>query len=141
MPSYAVDSIRQPMTATGIVDPVTEWDELPDGRRRPSERQARNDATGMPLWWVEVLYVQSAFGRASTVTAKVTVEAAEEPKPAPLTPVAFAGLRVETRINKAGGFTEYWSAEGLVEPPKVAAAPNSAPAAAQSARTGGERAA
>lgn len=121
MPSYAVDSVRQPMTATGIVEEVHEWEETPEGRRRPSEKQARNEDTGMPLWAVEVLYIQTSFGRRSTVTAKVTVDAKEEPKPAPLTPVGFAGLRVEARTNKVGGFTEFWVAETLVEAPKTAA--------------------
>ena len=93
MPSYAVDNIRQPMTATGIVEQIMEWEETPDGRRRPSERQARSENTGMPLWAVEVLYIQTTFGRRSTVTAKVTVEAADEPKPSPLTPIGFSGLR------------------------------------------------
>ena len=129
MPSYAVDSIRQPMTATGIVEEVHEWEETPDGRRRPSETQARNEATGMPMWAVEVLYIQSSFGRKSTVTAKVTVHSKDEPKPSPLTPIGFAGLRVETRVNKAGGFIEAWVAENLVEAPKSAARPNSEKAA------------
>lgn len=122
MPSYAVDSIRQPMTATGIVEPVMEWMETPDGRRRPSETQARNEDTGMPLWGVEVLYTQTTFGRKSTVTAKVTVDSKDEPKLAPLSPVGFEGLRAEVRINKAGGFTEAWSAGSLVEPSRSASA-------------------
>jgi len=113
MPSYAIDSSRQRMTATGIVEPVMEWEETPEGRRRPSDRQARNQETGMPLWAVEVLYIQSAFGRQSTVTAKVTVEFQDQPRPAPLTPIEFTGLQVEARTNKAGGFTEFWTAEGL----------------------------
>lgn len=117
MPSYAVDSLRQPMTATGIVDAVTEWEETPDGRRRPSEKQARHEQTGMPLWGVEVLYMQTAFGRHSTSTAKVTVGSMEQPSPSPLTPVAFAGLRVEARSSKSGGFTEYWTAEAMADPP------------------------
>lgn len=120
MPSYAVDSTRQPMTATGIVDPVMEWTETPEGRRRPSDTQARNEDTGMPLWGVEVLYIQTAFGRKSTVTAKVTVDSKDEPRPAPLTPIAFEGLRAEVRVNKAGGFTEIWTAGALIEPPKSA---------------------
>jgi hypothetical protein len=123
MPSYTVDSTRQPMTATGIVEPVFEWVEKPDGGRRPSETQARNEATGMPLWAVEVLYIQTSFGRKSTVTAKVTVDAQEEPKPAPLTPVGFNGLQVEVRVNKAGGLVENWSADTLMEPKSSAAAP------------------
>lgn len=116
MPGYAVDSNRQPMTATGIVEAVMEWDETPEGKRRPSDRQARDENTGMPLWGFEVLYIQTSFGRKSTVTAKVTVGAAEEPKPSPLTPVEFTGLAVEARVNKSGGFSENWHAEALVEP-------------------------
>ena len=119
MGSYAVDSIRQPMTGTGIVEAVMEWEETPDGRRRPSETQARNEATGMPIWAVEVLYIQTTFGRKSTVTAKVTVEAQEEPKVAPLTPIAFNGLSVDVRVNKAGGLVEVWSADSILEPAKA----------------------
>jgi hypothetical protein len=111
------------MTATGIVEAVNEWEETADGRRRPSDRQARNEETGMPLWGVEVIYVQTSFGRKSTVTAKVTVDAVEEPKPAPLTPVAFEGLRVEVRTNKAGALIESWTAERLAEGPRTAPRP------------------
>ncbi len=120
MGSYAVDSMRQPMTATGIVEMVREWEETPEGKRRPSDKQARNENTGMPLWEVEVLYIQTSFGRRSTVTARVTIEAEEEPKPSPMTPIAFTGLRVEVRVNKAGGWVEYWSADSIVEPQKAA---------------------
>lgn len=115
MGSYAVDSMRQPMTATGIVEMVREWEETPEGKRRPSDKQARNENTGMPLWEVEVLYIQTSFGRRATVTARVTIEAENEPKPSPMTPIAFTGLRVEVRVNKAGGWVEYWSADSIVE--------------------------
>lgn len=115
VPNYAVESVRQPMTATGIVDPVMEWEETPDGRRRPSDKQQRNQNTGMPLWTVEVLYVQTSFGRRSTVTARVTVAGLDEPTPAPMAPIGFRGLRAEVRINKAGGFVEIWSAESILE--------------------------
>jgi len=116
MPSYPIDSHRQPTTGTGIVEPVMEWEEGPDGKRKPSKtKQARHEATGMPLWGVEVLYVSSSFGRKSTVAAKVEVGHEEEPKPAPMTPIGFVGLRVEVRPNKSGGFVEYWSAEALME--------------------------
>jgi len=118
MASYAVESTRQPMTATGIVEEVKEWEETPEGKRRPSDKQSRNEATGMPLWGVEVLYIQTSFGRKSTVTAKVTVDAQEEPKPAPLTPIGFNGLRVEVRVNRAGGFVEVWSADSAIEASK-----------------------
>jgi hypothetical protein len=112
MPSYVVDSQKQPMTATGVVEIEREWEEI-DGRRRPSDRQARNENTGMLLWGVEVIYVQTAYGRKSTVTAKVVVDAIDEPKPAPLTPITFAGLIVEVRATKAGGLIESWSAESV----------------------------
>lgn len=135
MAHYAVESSRQPMTVTGIVDKVVEWEETPDGRRRPSERHARNEETGMPLWAVEVIYVQTSFGRKSTVTAKVIVGAAEEPKPAPLTAIEFTGLSVEARVNKAGGFSENWSAEALADA-KPAAKPSGESASASSSSSG-----
>src|SRR3954463_3034637 len=85
------------------------------GRGRPSDRQARSEETGMPLWAVEVLYVQSAFGRSSSVTAKVSVGSVEEPRPVEMAALVFTGLRVEARVNKAGGWVETWSAEGLAD--------------------------
>jgi hypothetical protein len=118
MAVYAVDRMRQPMTATGIVEAVPEWEQTPEGGRRPSDRQARDERTGMPLWAVEVLYVQTSFGRPSTVTAKVSVGAQEEPSPSYLTPIGFGGLRVEARTNKAGGFVESWYADDLAEAPR-----------------------
>jgi hypothetical protein len=132
MATYAVDSIRQPMIATAIVEPVMEWDETPDGRRRPSERQARNEATGMPLWAVEVLYTQTSFGRESTVTAKVTVGAEEQPSPIRLAPIGFVGLRVEIRANKAGGFVEVWAAEALMDAGKPTAKQSGTPTSSTS---------
>lgn len=113
MTTYAIDSERQAMLATGIVEPVMQWEETPDGRRRPSQLQDRDEATGMPLWGFEVSYRTESFGRESTVTAKVTVGAAERPEPATFTPVTFEVLRVEVRTNKANGFSERWSAEAV----------------------------
>lgn len=124
MPSYMVESVRMAFTGTGIVEPVMEWIETEDKKRRPGDTQARDENTGMPLWAVEVLYIQSSFGRRSTVTAKVTVGHEEEPKVAPLAPIGFNGLRVEVRTNKAGGLVEYWSAEGLLETSKTSGRPS-----------------
>ena len=73
MTFYAVDSARQLMRSTGIVNEVKDWVDGPDGRRRPSELQARDENTGMPLWDVEVLYRQVAFGRESNTTGMVRV--------------------------------------------------------------------
>lgn len=112
MPNYAVDSSKQPMIATGLVGIVQEWEDR-DGARRPSDRQARNEDTGMPLWNVEVLYQQSSYGRVSSVTAMVAVGAVDEPAVAPLTMVQFIGLRVEVRVNKAKALVETWAADGL----------------------------
>lgn len=115
MPSYAIDSDRQPMTATGIVAPVQEWVETADGSRRPSDTQARDELTGMPLWAVEVLYVQSSYGRESTCTARVTVGAEHEPKPARMSDITFTGLTAELRVNKAKALVENWSAEAIAQ--------------------------
>ncbi len=71
MTFYAVDSRRQSMRSTGIVNEVREWVDGPDGKRRPAEGQARDEDTGMPLWEVEVLYRQVAFGRESNTTGVV----------------------------------------------------------------------
>jgi hypothetical protein len=128
MASYAIDSKRQPMVATGIVEEVKEWEDKPGGGRRPSERQDRDDQTGMPLWGVEVMYPQTAFGRTTTVTAKVTVGCIEMPKPQLYAPVAFEGLTVEARTNKAGGWSEQWRAESLAD-----AKPGSKPASSSPA--------
>lgn len=113
MSTYAVDSERQEMVVTGIVEPVFEWMETPEGKRRPSEVQARDENTGMPLWLVEVSYRAQSFGREHTVTAMVTVGGQERPRPAAFSQITFDVLRVDVRTNKAGGFTEYWSAESV----------------------------
>lgn len=113
MSTYAIDSSRQAMVATGIVQPVFEWMETPEGKRRPSEIQARDENTGMPLWSVEVSYRSEAFGREHTINATVTVGAQEQPRPAAFSHITFDLLRVDVRLNRAGGFTEYWSAESV----------------------------
>ncbi len=128
MPNYAVESSRQTMIATGVVGIVQEWEER-DGGRRPSDRQARDEATGMPLWNVEVLYQQASYGRVSSVTAMVAVGSVEEPKVSPLAPVGFEGLRVEVRVNKAKALVEAWAADALAP---------SASTATRGARSGGE---
>ncbi|MGL4173816.1 MAG: hypothetical protein ACRCTR_07070 [Actinomycetota bacterium] len=79
MPSYAVESSRQPMIATGVVGIVQEWEDKPGGGRRPLDRQARDEGTGMPLWQVALMYKQVAFGRPHSVTAMVAVGAPEQP--------------------------------------------------------------
>ncbi len=117
MPNYAVDSARMTLMATGVVEEVTDWVEGPDGRRRPSETQSRNRDTGMPLWKVEVAYQQATWGRITTVTTKVTVQAETEPQVSPFMPVAFAGLTVEVRVDRgSNALRETWSAETMTAP-------------------------
>lgn len=130
MPNYAVESSKQPMIATGVVGIVQEWAVLPDGSRRPSDVQAREADTGMPLWNVEVLYQQSSYGRVSSVTAMVAVGAVDEPAVSPLTVVQFTGLRVEVRVNKAKALVEAWAADGLVGAVAAAKGPRSSGEAA-----------
>lgn len=116
MPRYAVDSDKMSLTATGIVEPVAEWEDSPTGGRRPSERQAMDEETRLPLWNVEVMYGQISFGRESTVTAWVKVPAAAMPEVEKFQPVPFEGLIVEVRTNKAGGFRENWEATNVKTP-------------------------
>jgi hypothetical protein len=113
MPVYAVESKRQPMTATGIVQPVTEWEDGPGGKRRPSDRQAKDEQSGLLLWLIEVMYLAVAFGRESTATAMVRVPSSARPTVTPLTGIEFDGLRCDVGPTKAGGFSERWSADGV----------------------------
>lgn len=113
MATYVVDSTKQQMIATGICEQAVEWEDKPGGGRRPSERQARHESTGMPLWGVEVLYSQTSFGRTESVTSKVMVGAAETPTIEALKPIMFVGLEVDVRVNKTGRLVENWRAETL----------------------------
>jgi len=130
MATYAVDSARQPMLATGIIAPVMVWEEK-DGRRMPSKTNQEKDApvaeggTGLPLWTVEVMYTQESFGQKKSVTANVTVPSEVEPSVEPLTPVEFGDLTVFTRVTKAGQMIESWRAGGLATstPSKNSSAP------------------
>ncbi len=88
-----------------------EWEEKPGGGRRPSDRQARDERTGMPLWGVEVMYQQTSYGRVASVVGSVTVGAMDQPQVSALGPIAFEGLTVEVRSLKTGGLVENWAAE------------------------------
>lgn len=115
MPTYATDSKRQPMSATGIVNAVMEWEKNAEGKRVRTDRQERDPDTGMLKWDVEVLYTGSSFGQESTITANVTVGCADKPNPAPLTPIRFEGLSVSVWVNKANGIAERWEAEAITD--------------------------
>ena len=133
MSFYAVDSKRQSMRSTGIVNEVKEWEEK-DGRRRPSEIQARDEDTGMPKWQVEVVYKQTSYGRESMATGVVEVGGVDRPVTGEFAKVEFVGLAVEVRVNKAGGLVEMWHAERLAEADK-------APSSSSSSSSSGSKAA
>ena len=135
MTFYAVDSKRQSMRSTGIVNEVKDWVDGPDGKRRPSEVQARDEETGLPLWEVEVLYKQIAFGRESNTTGIVRVGSPVQPVLGEFVPVAFLGLTVEVRVTKAGGLSESWRAES-VDDKTIGTGAGSSSSAASSGSTG-----
>lgn len=114
MATFAVDSSKQKMMATGVVEPVMEWIETADGKRRPGETQARHAETGAPLWGVEVLYQTEAWGKVSTVTVKVTVPSREMPAPSEFTPIQFADLVASVRVDRRNnGLSTSWEASGI----------------------------
>ncbi|MBO0609352.1 hypothetical protein [Myceligenerans salitolerans] len=114
MATFAVDSSRQQMAATGVVEAVREWVETADGKRRPGENQARHEGTGLPLWGVEVLYQTESWGRVSTETVKVTVPAMTEPAPGMFRPIVFEGLTANARVDRRSqALSVSWEAEGI----------------------------
>ncbi|WP_380169099.1 hypothetical protein [Jannaschia sp. R86511] len=135
MPAYVVDSSKQPMVATGVVDAKFDWVETAGGGRAQSEVQTRDDVTGMPVWGVEVMYQQVQYGRTSSVIASVTLPAYDRPYVTALGPVGFENLRVEVRVNKnTGGLVEYWSADSIAAPvPGSARRPSSSSSSSGSA--------
>ena len=126
MTAYAIDSKRQKMRSTGIVEEVFEWVER-DGKRRPSEVQARDEDSGMPLWSVEVIYQQQTWGRVSSVTNRVSVGMPQRPVLGEFDSVEFVDLRAEVRVNQAGGLVESWTADRIADskPPAQASGQSS----------------
>ncbi len=103
------------MDATGVVNAVMQWGQDAQGKRFKTETQDRDANTGMPKWALEVFHRRVNFGEDCTVTTMVEVGAAEKPDPMPMTPVVFEGLEVSIFPNKAGGFSERWSAEAIAD--------------------------
>ncbi|GMA19888.1 hypothetical protein MM440_12335 [Arsenicicoccus piscis] len=119
MATFFVDSSRQQLRATGVVDQVNVWvDDPATGRRRSSDAQ-EVDEQGRPLWNVEVSYLSESFGRQSTVVARVRVAAATQPTPAAFEVIHFEQLACDVRVNRAGGLVESWRADGLVSAQQV----------------------
>ena len=127
MATFAVDSNRQQMVATGVVEPVMEWVETAEGKRRPGDNQARQDGTGLPLWGVEVVYQSESWGRVSTESVKVTVPALEMPAPSLFTPIQFNDLVASVRVDRRNnGLSTSWEAGSVAEMSGVKAQPKAA---------------
>ncbi|MFI2105472.1 hypothetical protein ACH436_19420 [Isoptericola sp. NPDC019693] len=117
MATYPVDSKRQEMVATGVVEPVMEWVETAEGKRRPGDVQARAEASGLPLWGVEVAYQSEDWGRVSTKTTKVTVPSQTPPAPSTFSPIAFGDLVAHARVDRRNGvLSESWEAGSIDGP-------------------------
>lgn len=114
MSTYFIDTDRQALRTTGIVDPVMQWVEDPTtGKRRQSDAQEA-DEQGRPLWSVEVSYISEAWGKQSTTVARVIVGAPSEPAVAAFETAPFEGLTVTTSVIKnSGQLRESWRAEGI----------------------------
>lgn len=138
MTAYAIDSKRQAMRSTGIVEEVFEWVER-DGKRRPSDVQARDEESGMPLWSVEVIYQQQTWGRISSVTNRVVVGMPHRPVLAEFEPIEFVDLRAEVRVTQAGGLAESWTADRILDG-KPTAQPGSTPSSGTSGPSSGKAA-
>jgi len=139
VPEFPVESRRMRMDATGVVNAVMQWGEK-DGKRYKTETQDRDQNTGMPKWGLEVFHRRVNFGEDTTAVVVVEVGAAEKPDPAPMTPVVFEGLDVSIFPNKAGGFSERWSAEAIADiqqrpGPKTETTSSSAPDSASSSKS------
>lgn len=140
MTAYAIDSKRQKMRSTGIVEEVFEWVER-DGKRRPSEVQARDEDSGMPLWSVEVIYQQQTWGRVSSVTNRVSVGMPQRPVLGEFEPVEFVDLRAEVRVNQAGGLVESWTANRISDGKPATQATSSSSGQSSGASSGSGKAA
>jgi hypothetical protein len=139
MPTYMVDSGKQMMVGTGLVNEAAEMVQSAAGAWS-NAGQARCKGTGFPLWDVEVMYTSESYGKKVSVMANVTVPGVEQPVLVPYAPVQFVGLVVSVSAPKGrpGSLSERWSAESLV--PAGAGSGSSArrAAGAGSGSSGGE---
>jgi hypothetical protein len=90
MRSIPVDLSRCTLIGTGKVSTKAEYVTLSDGSTRASGNQAKDEATGLPLWVIDVLVDDDDARRAEVVG--VTVPAAEEPVTTKWRPVAFRNV-------------------------------------------------
>lgn len=106
-----VDGQRINLISTGKVHAVPVWQ---DGRMVDGQ-QVRDEATGMPLWSVDVV-LDSADPTERSEALGVRIPSLSAPVVTKWQPVIFEGLVVAVRTNKAGGLTAYWNADGVAGP-------------------------
>ena len=82
MTSNTMDGRRQRMRSTGIVDEVKDWLNDPDGRRRTSKVQARDEDPGRPLREVGSSAGKPRSGGSRSGAALPAVAIWCEPRPA-----------------------------------------------------------
>lgn len=103
-----MDGQRINLISTGKVHAVPVWQ---DGRMIDGQ-QVRDEATGMPLWSVDVV-LDSADPTVRSEALGVRIPSLSAPVVTKWQPVIFEGLVVAVRTNKAGGLTAYWNADGV----------------------------
>lgn len=101
MRSIPVDLSRCTLIGTGKVSAKAEYVELSDGQRRASGNQAKDEATGLPLWVVDVLVDDDDARRAEVVG--VTVPFPDEPACPKWRPVAFRNVTATIYVDRASG--------------------------------------
>lgn len=99
------------LMGTGNVNPVLQWIETADGKRRPGDVQEVDDK-GVPMWEVECLRSVDKFGKAVTESVSVRVPHPSEPTVKAYAAVPFDGLSVDFFVSKGQG-REAWRASGL----------------------------
>lgn len=120
MRTIPVDADRVRLISTGKVLAVLAWVVLADGSRRPDPngRQEVDEATGLPLWRVEVIApADPSDERDKTDVTEITVAAKDQPDPGAFGDLlTFDGLTVTPGyINrKTGQLTApRWAATGI----------------------------
>lgn len=124
MRSIPVDLTRCNLIGTGKVSSKMAYAQLSDGSTRATGEQARDEATGLPLWVVDCLVDDDDARRAEVVG--VTVPAADEPVTPKWRPVAFRNVTATIYVDRASGRAQVsMKAEGLDQ---VKAAPHTSAA-------------
>lgn len=101
---FAIDTVRSPLLATGVVRPVEKF-----GERGVQEQ----DGAGTPLWEVEVLVQAREFGKPVTKTLAVRLPAPHEPQVAQFQPIGLEHPVVSFYVAKGGVLRTNLSAAGL----------------------------